>query len=215
MINTNGQGQALFPNPNDPTGTELLGIIQNGGRSYTEGVELETYYNPIQLPGLSLAASLGLMHRECQHNKNQETVPNTSPPVIQTVELCGKSGHTPGGQFPELMLNTRASYTTPPTPWGPVTFAAEYFYISQVYIQGSPHRRYDKIDAYGLVNARLALEHEKYGLEYALFVKNALDRVYLVGGLDLRSSLGWAHSYYGAPRTFGVEVTYRFGADRI
>jgi iron complex outermembrane receptor protein len=96
-----------------------------------------------------------------------------------------------------------------------VTFAAEYFYISQVYIQGSPHRRYDKIDAYGLVNARLALEHEKYGLEYALFVKNALDRVYLVGGLDLRSSLGWAHSYYGAPRTFGVEVTYRFGADRI
>ena len=64
---------------------------------------------------------------------------------------------------------------------------------------------------FGLVNARLALFQEERNLEVALFCKNCFDRLYWTGEFDTRRGLGWAQAYYGAPRTTGVELTYRFG----
>ncbi|MGI9276820.1 MAG: TonB-dependent receptor [Endozoicomonas sp.] len=70
-----------------------------------------------------------------------------------------------------------------------------------------------KVDAYGLLNARIALADIKVGtdatLEVAVWGKNLTDEEYRINGIPNTIS-GFATNYYGDPRTYGVEATYRF-----
>lgn len=44
----------------------------------------------------------------------------------------------------------------------------------------------------------------------ALFINNAFDEEYITGGLSVPDSLGWVAASYGAPRTYGASLRYRF-----
>lgn len=46
-----------------------------------------------------------------------------------------------------------------------------------------------------------------------LYVRNVEDKDYFVGGGSI-ITVGYHHAIFGAPRTFGVEMRYRFGAER-
>ena len=46
----------------------------------------------------------------------------------------------------------------------------------------------------------------------AIFVKNATDKVFLLRSLNLLPSLGTHVGIFSEPRTFGLELRYRFGA---
>ncbi len=67
---------------------------------------------------------------------------------------------------------------------------------------------------YNLVNLRLDW-NEVAGspADLAFFVNNVTDEVYKVGGNPLEHLTGTTSSIYGAPRLWGVELRYRFGAD--
>ncbi|MFS1523133.1 TonB-dependent receptor [Microbulbifer sp. 2304DJ12-6] len=78
-----------------------------------------------------------------------------------------------------------------------------------------------------LLNARLAISEIKLGdsgtLQIALWGQNLTDEDYRIntipfGGVDQRidpngdSGVGWTTSYFGDPRTYGIEVRYNFQA---
>ena len=82
-----------------------------------------------------------------------------------------------------------------------------------------------QIDDRTLLNARVALTEMPLGdmgnLEIALWGENLTDEDYRIntipfGGVDQRvdpnggSGVGWATSYFGEPRTYGVDITYSF-----
>ena len=46
--------------------------------------------------------------------------------------------------------------------------------------------------------------------DLAAFVNNATDEEYIVGGLSVPDSVGWVGETYGAPRTYGASLRYRF-----
>ena len=46
-------------------------------------------------------------------------------------------------------------------------------------------------------------------LKLRLFVDNVSDTRYIVEAVDVRA-LGFRQLYYGDPRTYGAEVTFRF-----
>jgi len=68
-----------------------------------------------------------------------------------------------------------------------------------------------KLDAYDVWNFRLSWRGVM-GSEFDadLFVNNAFDEEYVVGGLNVIDSLGWVAETYGEPRTFGGSVKWNF-----
>lgn len=68
-----------------------------------------------------------------------------------------------------------------------------------------------RLPGYGLINARLSW-NDMLGtkLSSALFGKNLSDREYFVGGMTLAAALGHNAAAVGEPRTFGVELSYKY-----
>jgi iron complex outermembrane receptor protein len=68
--------------------------------------------------------------------------------------------------------------------------------------------------AYSLVNLRLDWNDVLgYPGDLGFFVNNVGNQVYKVGGNPLEHLTGTDSSIYGAPRMWGIELRYRFGAD--
>jgi len=64
-------------------------------------------------------------------------------------------------------------------------------------------------ESYWLLNARVSLADEKSGWEIALWGRNLTKERYVVQGVDL-ATLGIVNRIYNAPRTYGVEVSFRY-----
>ena len=62
-------------------------------------------------------------------------------------------------------------------------------------------------DAYGLLDARVALQAREAQWEVAVFAKNLTDELYR---LDAIPFLGDVFSRFGAPRSYGVQFTKSF-----
>ena len=63
--------------------------------------------------------------------------------------------------------------------------------------------------AYGLLNARVSLQMSN-GFEVSLWGSNLADKKYAVNILDLYNALGYSPAFPGDPRTFGLNVKYKF-----
>jgi len=64
---------------------------------------------------------------------------------------------------------------------------------------------------YGLLNASMSLDIERYDAKITIWGKNILDKVYFQDGISLvNAGLGQTVGYYGDPATFGVDLTKRF-----
>jgi iron complex outermembrane recepter protein len=68
-----------------------------------------------------------------------------------------------------------------------------------------------RLPGYGLINSRLSW-NDMFGtkLSSALFGKNLSDREYFVGGMTLAAALGHNAAAVGEPRTFGLELSYKY-----
>jgi iron complex outermembrane receptor protein len=65
-------------------------------------------------------------------------------------------------------------------------------------------------DAYGLLNGRLSVTVDRWQTEFALFGRNLLNKEYRQNGINLEA-LGINRVGPGEPRTYGVQLTKRFG----
>ncbi len=113
---------------------------------------------------------------------------------------------------PKFSAGVTVSYVLPWREFGEITLRGDYSWKSQTYSQLS-NEPTSKQEEFGLMNARISLFDEDRNIEYALFCRNCFDREFNVTGIDLTTSLGLALKYYGPPRTYGLQITYRFGSD--
>ena len=91
---------------------------------------------------------------------------------------------------------------------GGVYAQASFAYKSDVFF--SPENNpLNSQDSYTLVNARLGYEAESGKWGAAVFVNNLGDTEYLFNSTNL-SDFGIVTQYYGAPRTYGVDLTVDF-----
>ena len=64
--------------------------------------------------------------------------------------------------------------------------------------------------AYSLMNASMRYISSDEKWETSLYINNLTDKAYRQHGFDLSASPGVQLGYYGSPRTFGINVTYRY-----
>lgn len=115
-------------------------------------------------------------------------------------------------QSPKYTYGTNLQYTVPLGDQN-----GDLLLIGSFYRQGLSHL--DNADTqadqapYSLVNVR-STWREVMGSNFDLsaFVNNLTDRKYAINTLSLQDSVGITGLLYGAPRTFGLDVTYKFGS---
>jgi len=126
---------------------------------------------------------------------------------------------------PENTFSLGMDWTLARTSYGNWDLHADYSYTDDYVPYIDPDQiATSLIDDRSLVNARLALSDISLGngsLLIALWGQNLTDEEYRIntipfGGVDQRvdpnggSGVGWTTSYFGAPRTYGVELSYSF-----
>jgi iron complex outermembrane receptor protein len=110
---------------------------------------------------------------------------------------------------------------------GEVVASLTLYYQSRVWFDDQAQRNIDVLlptfsrdylvaaysePGYTLLNARIDWRNVMNSkVDAALFVTNLTDKVYATGGIGALASVGLAQKYYAAPRTFGVQLSYRFG----
>ena len=72
-------------------------------------------------------------------------------------------------------------------------------------------KKVSEVDGYAVANLRYDWRSVMgSSFDFAAFVNNVTDEEYIVGGLNVIDALGWAAFTYGAPRTVGASLRYRF-----
>ena len=108
---------------------------------------------------------------------------------------------------PNLSGTAAVHYDLPVRPFeGTLSFDGDVYVTSKFDAQnGVP------LPGYTLVNARLTLaDFRGTGMSIALFTKNLLNRKYASAPSVLLPSLPTDSVFYGDPRTYGIEASYRF-----
>ena len=127
---------------------------------------------------------------------------------------------------PDHTVTVGADWTVARTDWGIWDFHVDVNYTDDHVPYIDPDQVAEsQLDDRTLVNARLALSEIPFpgdgALLIALWGQNLTDEDYRIntipfGGVDQRldpnggSGVGWTTSYFGEPRTYGVELTYSF-----
>lgn len=164
-------------------------LTENAAKSRIQGVEAELTARPI--PPLELSAAVGYLD-----TRIQSSIPG--------------SGVVPGDrlqQSPPWSGNAAAQYTLP-VESGSLLFRADYT-VKAGYYNDAANTASVKSDGYALLNGRIAYDMGPKGVNVALFITNALDKRYLLTGIDT-GAFGFGIGYYGPPRQYGASIGYKF-----
>ncbi len=170
---------------------DLSQPLRNLDKSSVKGGELELTARPI--PAVTLRGALGILDAKMKdavlrgEDISGRKLPN-SPSTTATLSAQWEAAHW--GTSSGLTLYADASYA-----------GSQYFEPFNVerLKQGS----------YTLVNARMAF-HAGEAWEVAAWGKNLTDKFFITSAADLLSGFGFDYMHRGAPRTYGLEASYRF-----
>ena len=101
---------------------------------------------------------------------------------------------------------------------GRVSVYGEYYRQSSMWLDDQAVALFPRTpghqEGYGNLNLRLDWSGALgASVDLALFVRNALDDEWLVGANNIITGLGFFTATYNEPRTYGLQLRYRFGAD--
>ncbi len=211
-------------------------FLRNSGNARVYGGELEVSAVPWE--GMLLSGNLALLDGKYVGGtfiEQQQFAPvagaNTSNCVAGTAAGTVRCSVDRSGealpQMPKKQFSISATQTVP-TGLGEVTIHANYAYIGKQnfgLFTSDPRRpaaymaaiaianRINTIAGYGLISGRVALQIEDPDLELSLFARNIGGKKYVTRAFaDQLPTLGTAIDYIGDPFTWGVGLTYRFGA---
>jgi iron complex outermembrane receptor protein len=186
--------------------TSVFSVI-NAGELEQYGAEFEVFYRPVK--ELALQAQLGWLEASYAEFFDPRFAPDTNP-------LNDRSWNTPAFS-PNLTLRLGAVYTVSLDGAGSVDIGGDAAY------RGDTALAVDNADfttrvpfpgmhqeAYWLFNARIAWTSEDQRYTIAAIGKNLGDEVYRVDAQEFSSLGGIRTSYFGAPRTFQVNVAVNF-----
>lgn len=194
------QASAVAALPLPGGGTLNSSIVANAAKAHNEGYEAEFAITPFK--GFTLTA-------------------NYDHFVGKFDEFIGPAGFPAGSllsyQFntPKYTLNINGRYTLLlPTHLGEsLSLAANFYRRSQTMIsttQGIPNQ-YNMEPAFNVVDLRLDWKRvADTNLDVGAFVKNVGDTRYRVGMSNSSPVFTLGSSYYGDPRTYGIELHYTF-----
>jgi iron complex outermembrane receptor protein len=97
-------------------------------------------------------------------------------------------------------VSSRAYYQNTADPGDPTQSPADYAAANQLGIT----------PGYGLLSARAALTLKNPDLEIAFWGRNLTATQYFQAEYDLWTALGVVERYQGNPRTYGINLTYRW-----
>src|SRR5690606_33318009 len=176
------------------TGATFIGT-SNGPKATIYGFQLESTIRPA--PGFLLNANYGLL--ETRYDE-------------------GSPGFPKGNAFaqaPKHTVNLSASYTRDLGSAGKLVASTGFTYQSRISFQDDnlgSSLAFQK--GYSIVDARLGMSDiGETGISASLFVKNLTNEAYALERQDLVNAFGFAGTIYNDPRTFGLEIGYRFGAN--
>ncbi len=185
-------------------------LVTNAGRARISGAELETQWRLTRQ--LSLQGSFGYTDARYQSFLYQ---PVPGGPVA---DLSGNDFY----QTPRYQASL-AGVVDIPTAAGDLTLRADYAWQDK--IQFNVINDFNFQPSYGTLNGRVALASPSHSWELALFGANLTDKRYAYtggtveafavgpGGLPVPTpTIAW--NVPGAPRTYGIEGTYRWNPAR-
>jgi iron complex outermembrane receptor protein len=180
-------------------GAEASARLQNAGDVEIIGMEASVDWLPIQ--GLSISAGLSLLDTE----------------IVETdVSLLPLEGGDPvsieGNEIPNAPAFTfsgRLRYETPITDTLAAAFQTDFTVVDEHFLEPN-NREFLKEDGYSIVNARISLMPQNGPWEVSAWVKNIADEEYRTAAQDISVALGFSEIVPGLPRTWGVDLEYRF-----
>jgi iron complex outermembrane receptor protein len=180
-------------------GGEASARLQNAGDVEIKGMEASVDWLPIQ--GLTISGGLSLLDTE----------------IVKTdVALVPLDGSAPvsieGNEIPNapaFTFNGRLRYETPITDTLAAAFQTDFTVVDEHFLEPN-NREFLKEDGYSLVNARISLLPQNGPWEVSAWVKNIGDEEYRTAAQDISVALGFSEIVTGLPRTWGVELEYRF-----
>jgi iron complex outermembrane receptor protein len=190
------QNMQVFVLVPPPPGTADLdvNVLDNARKAHTEGVDAELIARP--LSGLTATFNLGLLE-----TRLDTFVSHVSP--LQTNYSGNQLPLSPHASFASLL-----DYKLP-VGEGKFDFQASATYKSHQFFDIS-NDPYTTQNGYWLENLRVAYDFPNERWEVAAFVRNLSDQKYYLDEFDLTVPFGFIQGITGAPRSFGVEVNYRY-----
>ena len=201
--------QQLIQVQTDSAGN-LAVVFDNAGNSDIMGTELEVLWIPSPNLLVNMSASYNdYTFTEFSDRRLLEASLGQTVPIDRTDE--------PFPVSPEQTFSLGVQYTWD-TDIGAITSRIDASYKSEIYLgldRGSfeAYERDKSLagdDEKTLVDLRLSWMSPDQRTSVAGFVKNATDEVYLPGAASVGSSLGTFFSFYGVPRTYGLELRYEY-----
>lgn len=180
---------------NDPGA--LVNAIENASAARIFGADIDITYRPTSR--LSLLVSAQALDTRFKSYK-----------AFNPYDLAGGLIDLSGRKLsraPSLSLGGAVDYTLPLENLGEVRFRTDVSYRSTFEFRPFG-QSFDREKAYALVNARLTWSPDDR-IDVSVFAQNLTDRLYRInlGDPPAPDAPG---NYYGAPRTFGVGLAFRF-----
>lgn len=167
-----------------------LQFIENASDAEVSGIELELTALPI--PELEISASLGLMNSEYKDF-------STSQGDLSGNQLIGS---------PEKQFNTVIQYTQD-IPVGSLIYRTDVTYTGNRFYD--ENERFDLSSEGGdtVVNVKVSYLNHEENLQLSLWSNNVTDEVIIIDAVDV-GAFGYQNVWYNMPRTYGLDIIYRF-----
>lgn len=197
-----------------PTGTGF--IVSNAGEQRVKGIEMD--YRFVPNDAFSFDGSFAYLDAEYTDFKGAQCGLGETPD--QANGTCDRTGETPSNS-PKISTTIGAQYEMSLSDDLNLRLRADYNWRDKQNILRVTQDSPADIDAYGLLNLRATLGQKDGKWDLEAFVNNVADEAYFVqaakqplgalisaGGF---SGAGGVVGWYGAPRTYGLQLTYRPG----
>jgi iron complex outermembrane receptor protein len=178
------------PLPPPVTAPETLPVYTNAAKVTSKGFELELIAAPLN--NISLFSSLGYVDA----TYDEFIIPSERNYNGHKLEFA-----------PETEYNISLEYMIPVTNIGTFIIRGDFIHKDDYYFDASNTEDYH-IAGYDLIDGKTGYESNDGSLGIYLWGKNLSDKLYMLTRAIL--PLGVKYTWYGAPRTFGIQVTYRF-----
>lgn len=173
-----------------------IGGIANVPQSEIRGVDVDLQLVPVR----GLAFSVGAEYLDAQIEEWQSIDPSSL--LGQPAVLIDQSGR-PLANAPKWQLNSSMSYAWDLPGTLGVTLGADYSYKDETF--GA--QPFNRVDSYGLIDARVALGADDDRWRVALWGRNLADKYYYTSAF--LGGNGPFVRMVGLPRTYGVSFDYR------
>lgn len=171
-------------------------VITNAGKSTSYGLEIEA--NALVTDKLSIDGTFGYLH--AKYDQYSCDLPGDT--VSGNVDCSALTVK----RAPKYQGSLGATYSLP-VSFGAVNFNSNWTYTDKFYndildSEASAH------EAVGLLNASAELVGPEKKWRASVYGRNLTNKYYQASGLGVARL--WSFSTYGAPRTYGLELDYKF-----